>query len=135
MYGSSSYRVRSTSAKNSGDPSGAVVCSEPHGSASQYARTRCFWSTDGSVVATDRDSSRDNADVTVVVSCFNYGRYLVEAVESALRQKGGAPRVVVVDDGSTDPGTLDVLERLPPEVEVVRQENRGVCTARNAGLS
>jgi glycosyltransferase involved in cell wall biosynthesis len=86
-------------------------------------------------VATDRDSSRDNGDVTVVISCFNYGRYLLEAVESALRQSGGAPRVVVVDDGSTEHSTLEVLEGLPREVEVVRQENRGVCAARNAGLS
>jgi GT2 family glycosyltransferase len=74
------------------------------------------------------------SDVTVVISCFNYGRFLVEAVESALRQSGGAPRVVVVDDGSTEPATLEVLERLPREVEVLQQENRGVCAARNAGL-
>jgi glycosyltransferase involved in cell wall biosynthesis len=75
------------------------------------------------------------SDVTVVIACFNYGRYLVEAVESALAQHGGSPRVVVVDDGSTEPTTLEVLDRLPPEVEVVRQENRGVCAARNAGLA
>jgi glycosyltransferase involved in cell wall biosynthesis len=86
-------------------------------------------------VATDRDSSRGNGDVTVVISCFDYGRYLVEAVESALGQQGGAPRLVVVDDGSTEPATLEVLDGLPPEVEVVRQENRGVCAARNAGLA
>jgi glycosyltransferase involved in cell wall biosynthesis len=74
-------------------------------------------------------------DVTVVIPCFNYGRYLEEAVQSALGQHGGAPRVVVVDDGSTEPTTLEVLERLPSEVEVVRQENRGVSAARNAGLA
>jgi len=66
-------------------------------------------------------------DVTVVVACFNYGLYLREAVESALRE--GA-KVVVVDDGSTEP-----LPSLPPEVELIRQENQGVAVARNAGLA
>jgi glycosyltransferase involved in cell wall biosynthesis len=66
-------------------------------------------------------------DVTVVVTCFNYGRYIGEAVQSALRE--GA-RVVVVDDGSTEP-----LPELPSEVELIRQENQGVARARNAGLA
>lgn len=73
-----------------------------------------------------------NDDVTVVIACFNYGRFLGEAVESASSQ--GA-RAVVVDDGSTDPDTGRVLAALEGEgVEVVRQDNRGVCLARNAGL-
>jgi glycosyltransferase involved in cell wall biosynthesis len=76
-----------------------------------------------------------NEDVTVVVTCFNYGRYLEEAVESALQQAGGSPQVIVVDDGSTEPATLDVLARLKRTVEVVRQENAGVAAARNAGLN
>jgi glycosyltransferase involved in cell wall biosynthesis len=86
-------------------------------------------------VGTGPDStSRDNGDITVVISCFNYGRYVEEAVDSALRQEGGAPHVIVVDDGSTDPHTLEVLDRLPSEVEVLRRENGGVSKARNAGL-
>lgn len=40
-----------------------------------------------------------NDDVTAVIACFDYGRYLREAVDSVLAQ--GAP-VVVVDDGSDD---------------------------------
>jgi glycosyltransferase involved in cell wall biosynthesis len=75
-----------------------------------------------------------NADVTVVVTCFDYGAYLPEAVASALGQEGGAPRVIVVDDGSTDPATLAALEALPTEVELVRQPNAGLSAARNAGL-
>jgi glycosyltransferase involved in cell wall biosynthesis len=71
-----------------------------------------------------------NDDVTAVIACFNYGRYLREAVGSVQAQ--GA-RVVVVDDGSTDPETHEVLDALT--VDVVRQENRGVCAARNAGLA
>jgi glycosyltransferase involved in cell wall biosynthesis len=73
-----------------------------------------------------------NDDITAVIACFNYGRYLREAVDSAL---GQGARVVVVDDGSTDPGTHAALDSLPGEVLIVRQENRGVCHARNAGLA
>jgi glycosyltransferase involved in cell wall biosynthesis len=68
-----------------------------------------------------------DTDVTVVIACFNYGRYVGEAVDSALRE--GA-RVIVVDDGSTE-----ALPELPPQVKVIRQENQGVARARNAGLA
>ncbi|HTB71179.1 MAG TPA: glycosyltransferase family 2 protein [Solirubrobacteraceae bacterium] len=75
-----------------------------------------------------------NDDVTVIVTCFDYGAYLPESVESALAQEGGAPRVIVVDDGSTDARTLAALDRLPPQVTLVRQSNAGPAEARNAGL-
>jgi glycosyltransferase involved in cell wall biosynthesis len=74
-------------------------------------------------------------DTTAVVACFNYGAYLNEAVESLLGQEGGAPHVIVVDDGSTDPRTHEVIAALPPSVEVVRQENAGLAAARNAGFA
>jgi glycosyltransferase involved in cell wall biosynthesis len=80
----------------------------------------------------DRETSGGMPDVTVAIACFNYGRFLPEAVESARSQ--GA-HVVVVDDGSTDPATQAALDALPDDVEVVRQANAGVCNARNAGLS
>src|SRR5258706_15582836 len=73
--------------------------------------------------------------VTVVVTNFNYGRFLEEAVASALGQDGGPPRVLVVDDGSTDPHTLAVLDALPDGVRVHRQANTGVAAARNTGLA
>jgi glycosyltransferase involved in cell wall biosynthesis len=73
--------------------------------------------------------------VTVVITCFNYGRFLGEAVGSAREQEGVAPRVIVVDDGSTDAATMEALERLPADVELVRQLRGGVCAARNAGLA
>src|SRR5204862_6409852 len=67
--------------------------------------------------------------------CFNYGAYLGEAVGSLLGQDGGAPRVVVVDDGSDEEATLAALDDVADAVEVLRQPNRGVCAARNAGLA
>jgi glycosyltransferase involved in cell wall biosynthesis len=78
--------------------------------------------------------SGGNDDVTVVVTCFNYGDFLLEAIDSARAQTGGSPRVIVVDDGSTQPRTLDVLDQLPDDVRLVRRRNGGVASARNAGL-
>jgi glycosyltransferase involved in cell wall biosynthesis len=75
-----------------------------------------------------------NHDVTLIITCFNYGAFLAESVQSALAQEGGPPRVIVVDDGSADAHTLTALDRLPAQVELVRQANAGPAAARNAGL-
>jgi len=76
----------------------------------------------------------EHDDVTVVIPCFNYGRFLGEAITSVHGQEGGAPRVIVVDDGSDDPETLQVLDALPEGTELVRQANGGLAAARNAGV-
>jgi glycosyltransferase involved in cell wall biosynthesis len=75
-----------------------------------------------------------HGDITVVIPCFNHGRFLLESVERALGQHGGPPKVIVVDDGSTDPETERALEELPAGVELIRQPNAGVAAARNAGF-
>ena len=74
-------------------------------------------------------------DVTVVIPCFNHGNYLGEAVASVLTQEGESPRLIVVDDGSTEPETAATLESLPEGVELIRQANAGPAAARNAGFA
>lgn len=76
----------------------------------------------------------------MVVPCFNHGRFVADAVRSALRQEGADIRVVVVDDGSTDgttPEACDACRLVTPDaherVTVIHQENRGLSAARNAG--
>jgi glycosyltransferase involved in cell wall biosynthesis len=76
-----------------------------------------------------------NGDVTVVIPCFSYGRFLHEAVQSALAQNGGPPHVIVVDDGSEDAETLRALEALPAGVALLRRPRGGVSAARNAGAA
>ena len=71
---------------------------------------------------------------SVVVNNHNYGRFLAEAVESALEQTHPQTEVVVVDDGSTDDSRA-VLERFRDDVEVVLKENGGQRSAFNAGLA
>jgi glycosyltransferase involved in cell wall biosynthesis len=69
--------------------------------------------------------------VAVVIPCFNQAHYLAEAIESVLVQSAPAAEVVVVDDGSQD-NSFEVAGRYE-RVTRMRQPNRGVAAARNAG--
>jgi glycosyltransferase involved in cell wall biosynthesis len=71
-------------------------------------------------------------DVAVVIPCFNQAHYLAEAIESVLAQTLPPAEVVVVDDGSED-NSHEVAGRYD-QVARLRQRNRGVAAARNAGL-
>jgi glycosyltransferase involved in cell wall biosynthesis len=75
--------------------------------------------------------------VTVVIPCFNHGRFVEDAVRSCLDQEGADVRVVVVNDGSDDgktPKACDACHAFAPDrVVVVHQENRGLPAARNRG--
>jgi glycosyltransferase involved in cell wall biosynthesis len=42
--------------------------------------------------------------------------------------------IIIVDDGSTEPETIRKLSGLPPAIQVIRQPNRGLAAARNAGF-
>lgn len=71
--------------------------------------------------------------VDVVVTNHNYGRFLPQAIESALAQTHPDINVVVVDDGSSD-DSRDVLRGYEDRVEVVLKEQGGQASALNAGL-
>ncbi|MGC4083750.1 MAG: glycosyltransferase family A protein [Vicinamibacterales bacterium] len=72
--------------------------------------------------------------VSIVVLNYNYGRYLTEAVESALSQTYPAIEVVVVDDGSTDE-SAEVLARYEGRVTICRKRNGGMVSAMNRGFA
>jgi glycosyltransferase involved in cell wall biosynthesis len=73
--------------------------------------------------------------VSVVIPCYDLGEFLTEAVDSVLAQTRPADELIVVDDGSTDPLTLDVLNDLRGRgVRAYRTENRGAPSARNYGI-
>jgi glycosyltransferase involved in cell wall biosynthesis len=72
--------------------------------------------------------------VAVVVPVFNPGVLLVETVESIRRQTQPC-ELILVDDGSTDADTLEVLASLDTVgVRVIRQKNSGPGSARNTGI-
>jgi glycosyltransferase involved in cell wall biosynthesis len=73
-------------------------------------------------------------DVSVIIPCYNGGRFLPNALASLAAQTFRNFETIVVDDGSTDAQTRTVLDGLGPDVNVIRQENRGLPAARNTGI-
>jgi glycosyltransferase involved in cell wall biosynthesis len=71
---------------------------------------------------------------SLIIPTYNHGRFLGAAIDSALTQTLNPVDVIVVDDGSTDE-TPAVLARYAGRVRVLRQPNRGLSSARNAGLA
>jgi glycosyltransferase involved in cell wall biosynthesis len=68
--------------------------------------------------------------VTIAIPCYNHGRYLSAAVNSALGQTYPEIEIVVVDDGSTDE-TPQVVADLGDAVRSFRQDNAGPAATYN----
>jgi hypothetical protein len=76
--------------------------------------------------------------VSVVIPCFNHGRYLPSCLQHVRAQSWPELEVIVIDDASTEPDTLAVLDRLERDggVKLIRQaSNGGPSRARNAGIA
>jgi glycosyltransferase involved in cell wall biosynthesis len=74
--------------------------------------------------------------VSVIIPCFNHGEFLSEAVSSVNTLGRADIELIVVDDGSTDEQTQKEMDELSAQkIKVIRQENKGLGAARNAGIS
>jgi|WetSurMetagenome_2_1015567.scaffolds.fasta_scaffold00110_17 glycosyltransferase involved in cell wall biosynthesis len=74
-------------------------------------------------------------DVSVIIPCYNQGHYIHDAIESVLAQSCRDFEIIVVNDGSTDPGTVAALQGLDnPKISVIHTDNQGLASARNNGI-
>ncbi len=78
--------------------------------------------------------------VSVVIPCYNYGRFLPECLQSLAQQTYRDFEVIIVNDGSTDDSleiAKEMLERYRGRLTItlLDQENRGLSGARNRGFS
>lgn len=75
--------------------------------------------------------------ISVIVPIYNVEKYLVKCVNSILSQSYSELEVILVDDGSPDNcGRIcDELAQRDCRIRVVHQENKGLASARNMGLS
>ena len=72
--------------------------------------------------------------VSVIIPCYNAGRWVHQAVDSCLAQTYRPIEVIVVDDGSTD-DSADILRRYGDRIRFVQQPHTNGNRARNAGMA
>jgi glycosyltransferase involved in cell wall biosynthesis len=77
--------------------------------------------------------SESKRSFSIVITNYNYGRFLGAAIDSALDQIVAADEVIVVDDGSTDE-SRSVIASYGSRIDPILQENRGQRAAYNAGF-
>ncbi len=81
-----------------------------------------------------------NNEIEAVITSFNQKSMIHEAVDSLCCQTARPKRIIIVDDGTTDEMSKNVLHEietdsgLPVPVLVIRQSNQGVSAARNTGI-
>jgi glycosyltransferase involved in cell wall biosynthesis len=73
--------------------------------------------------------------VSVIIPAYNAMTYLPATLKSVLRQTFTDFEVLIVNDGSSDHILEWVSEIVDPRVKLIFQENKGVSTARNTGIT
>lgn len=79
----------------------------------------------------------ENPLVSVIITNYNYSRYLGEAIKSVLSQTYDNFEIIIVDDGSTD-NSLEIIGQYcresPEKIIPISKENGGQASAFNAGF-
>ena len=74
-------------------------------------------------------------DISIIIPCYNHGLYLRDAIESVSSLQGIHFEIIIVNDGSTDAFTIQILSQLENEgYRVIHQPNLGLGAARNTGI-
>ncbi|CAN5507059.1 glycosyltransferase family A protein [soil metagenome] len=76
--------------------------------------------------------------VSIIIPCFNQGHFIMEALDSIDENAISYPvEIIIVNDGSTDPATNELLETLSLNSKyiVIKQHNMGLANARNTGIA
>jgi glycosyltransferase involved in cell wall biosynthesis len=78
--------------------------------------------------------STNNPDVSVIVTNYNYEKYISRAVRSCLNQSHVNHEVIVVDDCSTD-NSVETLKPFREHIKIISTDtNGGVAVAANTGV-
>ncbi len=73
--------------------------------------------------------------VSIIVTCYNLGLYLLDALDSAAACDPALCEVIIVDDGSTDSQTREIINRIQERGwRVICQDRSGLANTRNTGI-
>ena len=73
--------------------------------------------------------------VSVIMPCYNDGKYIEEAVESVFAQTYKNIELIVIDDGSDEQETIDILNRLGDRIVLLKTNHLRPAGARNYGIT
>lgn len=73
--------------------------------------------------------------ISVVIPYYNLGKTLPETIESIKQSTYKNYEIIIVNDGSTDEESIEVLKNYEndPEIRIIHIENQGLANARNVG--
>ena len=73
--------------------------------------------------------------ISIIIPCYNQGIYINEAINSVLAQTYQNLEIIIVNDGSTDEYTNNLLKNYNrPKTKVLHTTNQGLASARNNGI-
>lgn len=72
--------------------------------------------------------------VSVIMPCYNDGQYIREAIDSVKNQTYSNIEIIIIDDGSDDKDTCQILSELADDVYLLRSEHLRPAGARNLGI-
>jgi glycosyltransferase involved in cell wall biosynthesis len=76
-----------------------------------------------------------NPLVSIIIPCYNSGKYLLEAIESIENCTDSVSyEIIITDDGSTEVFTKNTLKNFEEKYHILYQENKGPAAARNTGI-
>ena len=79
--------------------------------------------------------TKSDPTVSVIIPCYNQGQYLDEAVKSVLSQTYQNFEIIVINDGSTDPETIEIIKNYQkPKTTIIHTKNQGVVASRNYAI-
>ena len=71
--------------------------------------------------------------VSIIITSYNYEKFLRRTIDSVLQQTYPAKEIIVVDDGSTD-SSCQIMHGYGNRITSLFQKNRGMTSATNAGF-
>lgn len=72
--------------------------------------------------------------ISVIIPCYNQGKFLEEAVKSVINQKYNNYEIIIINDGSTENETIEILKQARwDKTKIVNTKNQGLSKTRNYG--
>ena len=77
----------------------------------------------------------DNPLVSIIVPAYNAEKYIAKTLDCLIKQPMGDFEIIIVNDGSTEPLTNNLLrDYSQPKTRVIHTANQGLALARNTGI-